>query len=303
MPSETERPRALPRASTLEALRALHAPRRDRAWFEGAVRRPFRADADAFDARVAWRLAEASALVYVDDAAYVEAALARVGARRVVCRGFVPEAKSEAVFAAFDDASWIVFRGTEPDDPRDFLTDLDVRLAPFPGGGRVHAGFLAALDDRGLYAALAADVAAAVGPVFVAGHSLGGGLALLAGARFVAERVVPAERLRVVTFGCPRAGDAAFAEAYPVRARRVVHGRDLVPSLPPRRLGYQHVGDPFGTDGAPIAVPAPDLDLAAGFRTWFDRDERLAPFVDHAPTAYADALWNATIPPPSPEGV
>jgi triacylglycerol lipase len=303
MPSETDRPRALPRASTIEGLRALHAPRRDRAWFDGAARRPFRAAADAFDARVAWRLAEASALVYVDDAAYVEAAFSRIGARRVVCRGFVPEAKSEAVVATFDDAAWIVFRGTEPNDPRDFLTDLDVRLAAFPGEGRVHAGFLAALDDRGLYAALAADFASVAGPVFLAGHSLGGGLAILAAARFVAEGVVPAARLRVVAFGCPRPGDAAFAAAYPVRAWRVVHGRDLVPSLPPRRLGYRHVGDPFGTDGAPITVPAPDLDLAASFRTWFDRHERLAPLVDHAPTVYADALWNATLPPPKPEGV
>ena len=51
----------------------------------------------------------------------------------------------------------------------------------------------------------------------------------------------------VYTFGAPRAGSAGFARDYiksglGERTFRIVHGLDIVPSLPPSALGFRHAG-------------------------------------------------------------
>lgn len=95
---------------------------------------------------------------------------------------------------------------------------------PFPG--IVHPGMawrLSLLEWEAIEAALRRD---GDGPVVVTGHSLGGGLATLAGlilhARGIAVEVV-------VTFGAPRVGDRAFAQAYPLPLIRFEATHDPVP--------------------------------------------------------------------------
>jgi hypothetical protein len=107
--------------------------------------------------------------------------------------------------------------------------------------------------------------------VLLTGHSLGGALATLCAADLAelfppsppsslssaAEDVV---RVRCVTYGSPRAGDAHFAARFAQlqpRALRLVNGRDVVPSVPPRLLGYAHACDGLHlrADGALRPLP------------------------------------------------
>ena len=86
-----------------------------------------------------------------------------------------------------------------------------------------------------------ADVAAALKgadaqPLFITGHSLGGALAIIAAERL--RRELKIEAAAVYTFGAPRVGSAAFAGSYNAcglgdRSYRLIHGLDIVPTLPP----------------------------------------------------------------------
>src|SRR5262249_37982085 len=110
----------------------------------------------------------------------------------------------------------------------------------------VHQGFNAALEGAWpqLAAALREAAAGAGAPLIVAGHSLGGALAALAALRLAQESVVAADA--VYSFGMPRVGSPVFALAYDQmrgeRPYRLVHGEDLVPTVPPSNFNFRHVG-------------------------------------------------------------
>src|SRR5262249_21160400 len=115
----------------------------------------------------------------------------------------------------------LVFRGslTLPN----WLVNVSFDFAPWdaakPDFGRGHAGFAAA--GGGVRARVWAGLAAAPAkPLWIAGHSLGGALAVLA-ARDLALHGFPV--LGVHTFGGPRAGDAAFAAGWSVPVERWVN--------------------------------------------------------------------------------
>jgi pimeloyl-ACP methyl ester carboxylesterase len=122
--------------------------------------------------------------------------------------------------------AWVVFRGTEASKPEDLLADLMTAQTPWPGGGSVHRGFATAYGRvrNRLLAALAATGAREIA---FTGHSLGAALATLA----AVERGAGA---RLVTFGSPRIGDAAFAALCSgIAHTRVVGCCDLVTRVPP----------------------------------------------------------------------
>jgi len=143
-----------------------------------------------------------------------------------------------------DDIAVVVFRGTELKDPRDILTDLKIRkrdLSEQGRVGRVHRGFSQALDK------IWDDVEVAISSLkgsqylMMTGHSLGGALAVLA-----ANRIGESRPVGLMTFGCPRVGNAAFcadvANRHPGQHMRFVNGADVVPMLPFFALGYRHSG-------------------------------------------------------------
>lgn len=103
---------------------------------------------------------------------------------------------------------------------------------------RVHRGFyrgyLSVRDE------LLAQLADTNEPIFVVGHSLGGAVGLLAA---VDINFNLGKRVKLVTLGSPRVGNAPFVEACQRRIEshiRLVHGWDPVPRHPWPVWGYRH---------------------------------------------------------------
>jgi triacylglycerol lipase len=179
----------------------------------------------------------------------------------------------------------IAFAGTDPAVWQTVITDFTLRL-----GGDTHAGFQAAADavrpeiDKAIALSRAAQK-----PLLMAGHSLGGAIAALAASRAADQGAAPAA---VYGFGMPRVGNARFHAHYTAalgeRTFRLVHGIDIVPTVPPSILGFRHVGrmldcasggsfagdmmalsspeadDPLFTGGLQAAVSATFANLALG---------------------------------------
>ncbi|CAD7701910.1 unnamed protein product [Ostreobium quekettii] len=151
-------------------------------------------------------------------------------------------------FTARGDGFWLVcFRGS--DMLGDWFTNSMFTQSEDGPFGRVHSGFLAALNepsgDGTVLGRILATVAPAAResslPVYVTGHSLGGACATLAAA-YLHQRGV--DVAGVYTYGCPRVGDATFAQEYDGGLKSVTHrfvnGEDWVTDLP--RTEYSHVG-------------------------------------------------------------
>ena len=144
--------------------------------------------------------------------------------------GFVDDAATgthAAVWAA-DATIFVAFRGTDPRSYEDLRTDFDARQTRLGDGALVHAGFYRAW--RAVRGDVRRAIDAAAGgreaTVCYTGHSLGGALATLAASESGG---------RLVTFGCPRVGDALFASSFCETcgdAVRVVTAGDVVPRLP-----------------------------------------------------------------------
>jgi len=122
----------------------------------------------------------------------------------------------------------IAFRGTAT--ARDWREDGKCELARCRPG-RVHEGFLQALKDRSteIYAAVGWPDRVPTYPMVLTGHSLGAALAVLT-ARWLYET---GHLVEVVTFGCPKIGDAEFVRSIDFPVTRVVNRWDIVPRLPP----------------------------------------------------------------------
>ncbi|WP_153542905.1 lipase family protein [Streptomyces sp. RB17] len=137
------------------------------------------------------------------------------------------------------------FRGTEPTRIKDWLTDATTPPRPGPGGnGYVHHGFAEALES--VYPAVhhtLTELRTDGQTVYFTGHSLGGALAMLAGARMYLEDPHLAAD-GVYTYGQPRTCDRLLAEAFHKgfggRMYRFVNNNDIVPQLPPEPV-FTHV--------------------------------------------------------------
>lgn len=169
----------------------------------------------------------------------------------------------------------LVFRGTEL-GWRNYAIDADMGLAGFSREPAIHRGFLRAIDSiwPSLQDALAAHVHL---PLFISGHSLGGALAVLAGARLTPRAVY--------TFGCPRVGNAAYAATLQhLPVYRVVHGADGVTRVPPAWLGFVHVGQAH-------VLPGASDGFKPGLNGWWQRlMHPPRPLGHHAPLHYTDQL-------------
>jgi len=151
--------------------------------------------------------------------------------------------------------------------PANWFTDFDVRVTP----RSLHRGFEKAVDVvwQQIVAALASRRAQ---PVFLTGHSLGGALAAVAADRALSDDAVRLRATAVYCFGMPRAGDQDFALRYNdtlgAATYRLVHGDDVVATVPPSSLGFRHVGRLLRCDrgGRFGAMPAEDFTDDPPFR-------------------------------------
>ena len=142
----------------------------------------------------------------------------------------------------------VAFRGTVSNNFSNWLTDIQLRPVPFGSFGKVHKGFRDALDS------VWPEIRSHIGftenrNVRLTGHSLGGALALLAGARFIDEY---SENLvkEIYTFGQPRTGDKDFKQAVNQSylngcVYKFANYNDMVTVVPPgmkKIIGYVDVG-------------------------------------------------------------
>lgn len=158
-----------------------------------------------------------------------------------------------------DEELVVAIPGTHPDDPLDWIRDLRMLPRLFPAVGACHSGF----GSGGT--AVAESVLAAVRGdarlMMVVGHSLGGAMALIVGARLIRAGY----RARVITFGAPRVAFLANL-ALPRLARDALELAeyrrcgDPVPHAPMRPL-FRHM-----TRGAALgrALPEPIANHAIG---------------------------------------
>ncbi|POM24573.1 Lipase (class 3) [Actinomadura rubteroloni] len=211
------------------------------------------------------RLAEAARLAYREPGAVRRQAAAwgfpEVRTFCVPHRVPFPLEDTQAFAMGNAETVVVAFRGTEPGELRDWLTDCGALMVPYASGdGMVHLGFEQALD------AVWPEILTAVRELrtgnqklWFTGHSLGGALAMLAAARmYFADPRLLADG--VYTFGQPRTCDPILARAYDTafkgRMFRFVNNSDIVPKLPPDPL-YRHVALEQYFDASGRLLPRP----------------------------------------------
>lgn len=179
-----------------------------------------------------------------------------------------PVATSVACVASFWDKNVVAYMGTTsefkmggglPSSILDWAQNFRVLPVPFKLteeqlggkcpeqdnlGGLVHKGFLDEL--RAVQAKVVSELLKHDGktkPLFVTGHSQGGAEATLATRAFLAGGFPVAA---TYTFAAPRTGDKDFAFSIPATLpfHRIEFGDDVVPHIPPLRLGwlFQNIG-------------------------------------------------------------
>jgi len=173
----------------------------------------------------------------------------------------LPLSSTQLIVAIRNGVAIVVIAGTDPLTLPDWITDF--RFLP-TAKGSAHGFTEAAVSVWPRIKALL-DGAAAGLPVFVTGHSLGGALAALI-AQFI-HTDQPARVRAVYTFGMPRTGSRGWQTKYDQSlgsvTYRLVHGDDVVPTVPPSAIDARHVGRFLGCRKLG-KFDANDLTSAAG---------------------------------------
>lgn len=213
------------------------------------------------------------------------------------------------------------FRGTEPSNAINFLTDATVDVMDFKSMGHVHGGFYRNL--RAVWTDVAKRLSAAIGAgdgdrrlhaLYITGHSLGAAMAVLAAATiFGDDRFAAWQPLvrGIYTYGQPMVGDKAFAASCDERFGRLlfrhVYARDLVPRMPPRTAGrFQHSGKEYVgssiTGWTPRAKPVAQAvtaiaSIPLGAAAWAFKQIPMLHWIrvpfsidDHSPNSYLEAF-------------
>jgi len=288
----------------------LSPPYKDFDYFQNRKLVPFEYEASSFSLPNAWWLAEASTLVYADEA-YVNQQFSNAGLKRIK---FFNRSGTQCFIASNSRFAIVAFRGSEiwkrkerfePDQMiADFKTNIDIRLSDWIRGGRVHNGFKLALD--GVWEEILPEIKNLEDQgikIWVTGHSLGAALATLA-----ADRLQDVQGL--YTYGSPRVGDQGFQESFRPRAFRVVNGNDIVASVPAKNP-YRHVGavkliDSKGgihyqSDTVEHNDDIPCIDDSNAFESAREDQKNISSaFIpssirNHVPLLYSIILWNELV--------
>lgn len=304
--AQDSRPLARKQMPRVQTFDALFEPDYSYPYLKHASRVPFKHQVQKFDCTNAWWLAEISMLAYANGDGFVERQLRTAGMQGAK-RYTSPENSAhhtQAILTFNADAVIVAFRGTEPQEWKDFKTDAKVQQVELISGGKVHAGFQSALLE--VWGQVQPDLerlSAEGRSVWLTGHSLGAALAVLAAHQYKKPATV-------YTFGAPRVGNAGFVKRYQQPTFRIVNNTDFVTEIPPP-LAYQHVGELVYFDSRHalcrnVSTAHLVQDKARGqgeavarrLREWsnLNLDKRpLKPLLDHAPICYAVHCWNSLV--------
>jgi triacylglycerol lipase len=202
----------------------------------------FESRATVYSHNNAYWLAQAANIAYQDKPT-IQPAVAALGLKQFE---FLSRKDTEAYLAANDEVIIVAFRGTEPTHLRDLLADAQLHKVRGPLG-QVHRGFLHAFElvkDDMVDAIQRLRDKTHPQSLWCTGHSLGGGLAVVAAAHLLEEGHTVNG---LYTFGQPRVGDETFATECARRLAgqyfRFVNNNDTVTRVAPRVLGYTHTGE------------------------------------------------------------
>ena len=145
---------------------------------------------------------------------------------------------TQALWAEGPDYAVLAFRGTDFDGLSDVMTDIDAgRQIEVPHLGRVHEGFLQAVELGWKWIKEHADRLGPDKKLFITGHSLGGALATLATGMLLEEdraavqagKQAPYRIAGSYSFASPRIGNAEFVREILEDYRSAQgHGRKVV---------------------------------------------------------------------------
>ena len=211
----------------------------------------FKAKEEIYDAQNALTLGEFAQLAYTPTFSDISAALVKLGFSadrfiQLAGRTVIPPIDTQGFVVGNQDTIVVAFRGTQTNEPLDWITDAKFLPVGGPGGfGLVHQGFHLALNVVFPQLLAAIERLRDNGQsIWFTGHSLGGALALLAAWRVKVESGDKHWAQGVYTFGQPCIGDRVFATKYDgllqSRTFRFVNHNDLVPRL--LELNFKHVG-------------------------------------------------------------
>jgi triacylglycerol lipase len=191
----------------------------------------------------------------------------------------------------------IVCRGTEPNQWNDLKADANAWTI-ISEVGRVHSGFHSEVDE--LWPMLETHVRENQRPMWFAGHSLGGAMANVCAVRCKLSPI-PSNPSALFTYGAPRVGNRKYASFLKVNHYRWVNNNDIVPRIPPRWLGYRHMGQEIylnrhgkiSTLRRWLRVHDRFRGLLSSLRVWkldYFSDHSMNEYISHIQKYYEDEL-------------
>jgi triacylglycerol lipase len=140
----------------------------------------------------------------------------------------------------------IACRGTQPTEFNDIKADLRAIPVLSETVSRVHKGFKAEVDE--LWPMILEDLNPKVvgkRKVWVTGHSLGAAMATIVAARCTLdkEKIPDVQVEELYTYGSPRVGWNKYCKSLPVTHYRWRNNNDIVTTVPPAFMGYNHHGN------------------------------------------------------------
>ncbi len=199
----------------------------------------------------------------------------------------------------------IVCRGTEPNQWNDIKADANAWTVASEVG-RVHSGFHSEVNE--LWPLLEQQIKENQRPMWFAGHSLGGAMAAVCAVRCKISPI-PSNPQAIFTYGAPRVGDRSYSSYLKVKHYRWVNNNDIVPRVPPRWLGYRHMGQEIYIDRNGrisdlrlwLRVRDRFWGLLASLRLWkldYFSDHAMVDYIKHVRGHYEDELAGRPIKTP-----
>lgn len=154
---------------------------------------------------------------------------------------------TQAFLVSNNSAIFLIFQGSAT--PEDWAINGFFELKGYLSGN-AHRGFLYAVEQtfKEIFGAIQSELNKnPKRPLIISGHSLGGALAMLYGAKLRENKI---EEIEIVTFGQPRCGNIKFIESFAklnIPYTRFINKEDKVPDVPPPfgRNTWSHGGNGY----------------------------------------------------------